>query len=276
MVNFNTCLNNLGDSLMKYKTILMASIATAMFAGAANAADITSPFYLPGEKQILSNTSLETTRLKLKHHQGTAEDLYLKEELSYGVSNDMAIVGAIGNHFNFKNWSNEEYNNEHNFDYTLGVKHNYGCGKTKMQFGAAYYTYDPRSWYGHGYSEKDWYKELMVEGKLGYEMDNGMLPYTSLNISSPVDQKDRPLNYNWFAGVHKQFGNMSADLGANYEFGTDDKNYGLWTAKGEVNYFVKENMTVGAYGEYFISGNGNVGRQLDEGHTFGLNAKVLF
>lgn len=42
---------------MNYRTILLAT-AAVMFAGAANAEDITAPMYLPGAGKVLSNTSL--------------------------------------------------------------------------------------------------------------------------------------------------------------------------------------------------------------------------
>ena len=39
---------------MNYRTILLAT-AAVMFAGAANAEDITAPMYLPGAGKVLSN-----------------------------------------------------------------------------------------------------------------------------------------------------------------------------------------------------------------------------
>lgn len=54
---------------MNYRTILLAT-AAVMFAGAANAEDITAPMYLPGAGKVLSNTSLQYERTSLKHNAG--------------------------------------------------------------------------------------------------------------------------------------------------------------------------------------------------------------
>ena len=58
---------------MNYRTILLAT-AAVMFAGAANAEDITAPMYLPGAGKVLSNTSLQYERTSLKHNAGAGED----------------------------------------------------------------------------------------------------------------------------------------------------------------------------------------------------------
>ena len=58
---------------MNYRTILLAT-AAVMFAGAANAEDITAPMYLPGAGKVLSSTSLQYERTSLKHNAGAGED----------------------------------------------------------------------------------------------------------------------------------------------------------------------------------------------------------
>ena len=52
---------------MNYRTILLAT-AAVMFAGAANAEDITAPMYLPGAGKVLSNTSLRMENFFLKQN----------------------------------------------------------------------------------------------------------------------------------------------------------------------------------------------------------------
>ena len=52
---------------MKFRTILLAS-AAVMFAGSAMAADLTNPFYLPGQGKFASDTTVDYSRTKLEHN----------------------------------------------------------------------------------------------------------------------------------------------------------------------------------------------------------------
>ena len=133
---------------MNYRTILLAT-AAVMFAGAANAEDITAPMYLPGAGKVLSNTSLQYERTSLKHNAGAGEDFRASEEITYGVTDNFSVVAEIGNQFDFEGLTNQEYNNDHNFDYAIGAKYNMQHGNWLAQVGASYYTFDPKSWYGH-------------------------------------------------------------------------------------------------------------------------------
>lgn len=259
---------------MSYKSILLASAAVAMFVGTAKAEDITSPFYLPNQGGILSNTSVEYDRTKLKHNEGVSENLKATEEVTYGVTDNFAVVGTLGNYFDFKGFTNQEFNNDHNFDYSVGAKYNHNQGNWMSQIGASYYTFNPESWYGHKGTDSRWYKELNAEAKLGYSMMNGLIPYGKLSLSSPIDQSDREIDYSTFMGVHKEFSKFSLDGGLRYDFTLDGTNTNTWWAQGEANYFVKQNMTVGVFGEYYLGGN--YSDTVDYGYTIGLNAKVLF
>ena len=86
---------------MNYRTILLAT-AAVMFAGAANAEDITAPMYLPGAGKVLSNTSLQYERTSLKHNAGAGEDFRASEEITYGVTDNFSVVAEIGNQFDFE------------------------------------------------------------------------------------------------------------------------------------------------------------------------------
>lgn len=48
---------------MKFRTILLAS-AAVMFAGSAMAADLTNPFYLPGQGKFASDTTVDYSHTK--------------------------------------------------------------------------------------------------------------------------------------------------------------------------------------------------------------------
>lgn len=263
---------------MNYRTILLAS-AAVLLAGSASAADITNPFYLPSQGKVTSDTKIGYERLKLEHKNGTAENFRATEEINYGVTDNLSVRAVLGNNFDTKGLTNQQYNNDHNFDYTIGARYNMTSGNILSQIGFDYYTMDPKSWEGHRYNDSRWYKEASLNGMLGYDMGNGLMPYTSLELSSPIDQNHRPINGSVFAGAHKFTGGASFDGGIRYDFGKDDikgtnNNVNLWFAQAEANYFLKDNMAVGVYGSYYLGGSYN--EDIDYGYDAGARFKVLF
>ncbi len=268
---------------MKFRTMLLAS-AAVMFTSSAFAADITNPFFLPTQGKVLSDTSIETSRLKTDNGvtDDAAKGLYAVEEVSVGLTDNLAVVGLIGNHFDYD--KDDGYNNDHNFEYGVGVKYNMNHGKIVSQVGVGYFTYDPRSWFGYDVTDSGrWEKALAAEVKVGYAFDCGLTPYTSLSVYGNIDNEDREQAYSWFLGAHKAWDKMSADVGVRYDWAwvdatgetfDGDAHLEAWNLEAEANYFVSENFTVGAYAEYYLGGRER--KDIDYDYTFGLNAKVLF
>ena len=265
---------------MKFRTMLLAS-AAVMFTSSAFAADITNPFFLPTQGKFLSDTKVEFSRDKMDAGDWEYADkgAYANETLSFGLTDNLALVGSIGNTFDVN--EDDEINNDHNFDYMLGVKYNHNFGKVLTQVGAYYWTSDAQSFYGQDYGTWDeengsrWDKEVGGYVQVGYDMGCGLTPYTSLNLASPVDQSSRDLSYSWFFGAHKMFEKVSVDGGFRYDFGHDTDNEGEeWYVEASANYFVTDNFTVGVYGDYYLGGNDRKDQEYD--YTVGLNAKVLF
>ncbi len=259
---------------MKFRTMLLAS-AAVMFTSSAFAADITNPFFLPTTGKVLSDTSVEMSRLKIDDgFEDVEKSLKATEQVTVGLMDNLAVVGTIGNEFDV----NEDYNNDHNFYYGLGVKYNHNFGRVLTQVGFSYNTFDPRSWYGksgegHEYNTNRWEKILSGEVKLGYDMGCDFTPYTSFTMNGNIDQADRDQEYSWFLGAHKAWMKMSADAGFRYDFGSSEYDE-AWYVELAANYFVSDNVTVGAFGDYYLGGEGH--KDVDYGYTFGLNAKVLF
>lgn len=83
---------------MNCKSLLLAS-AAVLFSGSAMAADLTNPFFQPGEGNFLSTTKLETSRTKMKHHNGAWDGNYLQEDIEYGINNNWSINGSVTNVF---------------------------------------------------------------------------------------------------------------------------------------------------------------------------------
>ena len=255
---------------MKLKSVLLAS-AAVLFAGSAVAADLTNPFYLPGKGQMTSDTKIEYFREK--DGNGHYDNYFASEELAYGLTDNLAIVGTLGNYFDHEG----DFNNSHNFNYEIGAKYNMEHGRIKAQVAASYYTYDPQSWFGQSDAgdledgENDrWQKYINGEIKLGADMCDGLMPYASYKFSGQIDSADREFNQSAFVGVHKYAGKWAADGGIRYDFETDGKNVNGVFAEAGADYYPMDKLAVGAYGDYGIGGEGT------DDYTVGLRAKVLF
>ena len=253
---------------MNYRTMLLAT-AAVLFSSQAMAADITNPFYTPNKGQIVSDTNVGYYRTKAKHDGGVAEGYYAAETLEYGITDKFSINGTIANMFDTQG----DYNNDHNFAYQIGAKYNTNCDKILFQVAANYTTYEPQSWYGSR-ETNHWFKALDAEIKLGYDMGNGLTPYASYALGSEIDTGDRYLIQSFKVGAHKYFGKYALDLAARYDYSTDGKNVNQWWVEAAADYYIKENIAVGIYGDYFIDGTDS--RDIDYDYSAGAHLKVLF
>ena len=266
--------NKIEEFIMNYRTMLLAT-AAALFSTQAMAADLTNPFFTPGQGQITSDTNVGYYRVKAKHDGGVAEGYYAAETLEYGITDKFSINGTIANMFDTQG----AYNNDHNFAYQIGAKYNTNCDKVLFQVAANYMTFEPQSFYGNEASNK-WYKRLDGEVKLGYDLGNGLTPYASYNISGNIDDSNRDLDQSVKAGIHKYAGKYALDLGLRYNFSTDgghslyNGSYNDLWAEAAADYYVKENIAVGIYGSYRI--DGSYDKDLDYAYTAGAHVKVLF
>ena len=269
---------------MKYKSLLAATALTICLSAPALADDITSPFYVPSLGEVFSETAVTYDRVSYKGSQSD-EDFSLKENIDFGMGEEFAIRAALSNRFNTKHLTNQNYNNDINLDYELGVRKTFRAANGLVSnFGASYYTYNPRSWYGRSAESKErirevrgntrWYKELRGEGKLGYELEDGLMPYASLNISGNIDDADRELYYRAFAGVHKMENAFSYDVGLRYdfEFGSDSEE--AWFMQAASDYFFNDMITVGGFADYRFAGTSDP--KIDYGYTLGARLKILF
>ncbi len=260
---------------MKLKTMLLAS-AAVMFAGSAMAADLTNPFYAPSEGQFTSDTTVSHNRLSMKHNQGADKRTALGEKVVYGVTDQLAVWGEITNQFD----ANKEYNNDHNFEYNIGAGYNMREGNVLAQVAGGYTTWNPKDFYGKRAAKEAndghdrWEKYLNGELKLGYDMGEGLMPYVTYKIIGNIDAADRTLEQSVKAGVHKYDGEWALDAGVRYDFETDGKNSNEWFAEAAVDYYVRDNVALGVFGDYFLAGNGS--DEIRYEYTAGAHVKVLF
>ena len=231
----------------------------------------------------MSTTKVETSRAHYERsgwynaHGATYE---ASETLTYGLTDNWSVYGFIANVFQH----DTGLNNEHNFGYTLGTAYNWTADKWLVQLHGEYNTYDPRSWYGKRNTDwttgnNRWQKFFNAGIKLGYEAGCGFTPYTTFDVDGNFDDADRWLEYSWFVGAHKQVDKWAVDAGVRYDFDSDDNE--AWYAQAEANYFVKDNITVGVFGDYYLGGSPQLGgavtrKDVDYNYDLGLNVKVAF
>lgn len=287
---------------MKLKSVLLASVAV-LFAGSASAADLTNPFFVPSQGKMTSDTKVQHSRTHWsdangggERESGIEDATYASEELAYGITNNLAVFGIIGNHFD----NEGELNNSHNFEYEIGAKYNHNFGNIKTQVAGSYYTYNPKSFEGHNYggywngdpesdydkgdgtdeNESRWQKFLKGEVKLGYDMGCGLMPYASYSFTGQIDNANREFLQSAFMGVHKYAVKWAADAGIRYDFNTDGHNNNLVYAQAEFDYYPMDNLAVGVYGDYKIGGatvdSGSENDEIGTDYTVGLRAKVMF
>lgn len=265
---------------MKLRTMLLAS-AAVMFAGSAMAADLTNPFYLPGQGKFTSDTKVDYRRTEFDHSNVKLDAWRASEEVTYGITDNFAVFGTLGNDFDTEGY----YNNDHNFDYEVGAAYNVSKDNVLAQVKASYYTFNPKDYLGHRGVDARWQKYFNGEVKLGYDMGEGLVPYVSYGFEGQVDQADRAFYQTASAGVHKYAGKWAVDGSFRYDFNTDGKNANAWYAQAEVDYYPCDNLALGVYGNYYLSGNeANVRplsyagdlNKLDTDYTVGVRAKVEF
>ena len=261
---------------MNYRTILLAS-AAVMFAGSAMAADLTNPFYLPGQGEVTSDTAVAYNRAKMKHDIPTSKQTVVGEQVMYGVTDNFAVQGTIANSFD----TDKEYNNDHNFSYDVGALYNMRSGDVLGQVSASYMTWNPKDFYGKrnakaamGDKSDRWQKILNGEVKIGYDMGDGLVPYASYSLTGNIDSANRYLDQSVKAGVHKYANAWAVDAGIRYDFNTDGKNTNQWYAEAEADYYLKNNIALGVFGDYFLAGSGS--DDIDYDYTAGAHVKVLF
>ena len=149
---------------MKSRKLLAVFTLIGLSANAYANEDFVSPLYVPSELETLSTTSLTYERTDFDG-DSAKEDLILRETLLVGFSQETAIKASVGNRFNLKGITSEEYNNEHNFDYELGALKNWRTENGAIvQGGMSYYTYNPRSWYGRSHQAKEKIRENKGNG----------------------------------------------------------------------------------------------------------------
>lgn len=277
---------------MKFRTLLLAS-AAVMVTTSAMAVDFTNPFYLPTKGKFLSDTKIQMNRGKTDNGvtENEVKTSYAREELTYGVNDSFAVVLGIGNTFDYNRKEADDksfYNNDHNFDYSVGVKYNYVNGKLMTQAGVTYRTADAETFTSNYYEDEEtnerWLKALDGYVRVGYDM-GCITPYTEFTAWGELDRDANEQKYSWKLGVLKAWNDARFNAGVRYTFDeTEDSDGGNGNNERvdlelSVDYLLTDTFSVGAYANYYLGGDADEDfnrKDVEYDRTIGLNAKVLF
>jgi len=273
---------------MKNKFILLASLPTMLVtnANAQIVPDYTNPLYLPEKGGVLSDSRIQSERAEwdFGHSIHIDKGVYASEDITIGIGNGVAISGHLGNTFDV-DYDGGRYNNDHNFDYGIGLKYNRRFGKLLTQMGVDYSAYDPQDYYGQSYGDYDenyngrWEKYIGAYILFGYDACC-TTPYASFAVNGNIDTDNNEQIYTWSAGIHKKWRKASIDFSVNYYFnktldydGGDHNNEAVFF-DADGNYFITDKFSIGVYGSYYLGGTGK--RDVEYDYILGISAKVLF
>ena len=269
---------------MKKLVLALGISGVALTTNTSYAQDITSDLYLPSEHEFASDTAINFRKFEFKDNRAD-KNFILRESLDTGIGEQTALRFVLANRFNSADLSSQQYNNDFNMDYELGIAKNFMLTENwVMQLGGSYYTFDPQSWYGHSYGAKSqirndlgnsrWYKELRGKIKTGYELEDGLMPYATFEVDGNIDNSNRHLEYTTFAGIHKNEITYSYDVGLRYQFASNSDNNESWFMQGASDYFINDDMSIGGYADYRFAGSYTP--KMDYGYSIGARFKVKF
>ena len=240
--------------------------AVALLASSsAFAMDVSNPFYVPMKGDFLSET--EMTYQNIEH--GLAEAGVLTETLSYGITRNFSVNGAIEDTWLFDIPGVRGHDRYDNPAWSVGMKYNLvDCCKTnwKVQLGADYEQG------GVDHHEK----EFSAYAKTGYQMGN-FLPYVTLTGYKPVGRYQNNPGLNVRMALNTAFSKkVNLDFGGTYDWdGATDgnsKHESSWMLDSTLNYVFSDCMSVGLTGSYVLDAKPDN----YDAYTVGVNFKVAF
>ncbi len=247
------------------KKILMLSVGVCI-ATSVSAASITDPFYVPEEGKFFSDTTVVYQDLE------DTDNAAVTETLSYGVAKNVAINVTLSDQWNWDaDSSSDKYINP---AWGIGAKYNITNDTIKTQVFGGYLqgglSYNMFSMFGEHHS-----KVLNAGVKVGYQLEEGFLPYASIEIIKVIGQNNADPVYAGRAALFKDFGNkVTADGGVFYLWSNEDfMGYEKALAiDASVDYLLRDDLSVGVKAAYILDTKPD---DVD-GYTLGANLKLSF
>ena len=247
------------------KKILMLSVGVCI-ATSVSAASITDPFYIPEEGKFLSDTTVVYQDLD------DTDAAAVTETLSYGVAKNVAVNVTLSDQWN---WDADSTSDKYiNPAWGIGAKYNMTDDKIKAQIFGGYLqgglSYNMYAMFGDHHA-----KVLNAGVKVGYQLEEELLPYASVEILKVIGQYNADPVYAGRVALFKDFGNkFTADGGVFY----------LWSNEAFMGY--EKALAVDASFDYLLRDDVSVGLKasyiLDtkpddvDGYALGANLKMTF
>ena len=264
---------------MLKQTLLVCSILSV--AGAAAASDITNPFYLArkGEVGFITSAALERMVEKNEFDYTKSNQKILKEEIRYGFTDSLALIGSVGNTWDrWKgNWDVpawESRTDNENINWSAGLGWNVLSGPTRLQVSAQYGQDRLKNFDGE-------YKYVTGDMKLGYQFAR-VLPYVTGGIEIPVAQKSGRKGYagdkfiyNTKAGIYQGKCEVwSLDTGVRMTY-DENREARVVTAEAEASVYLTSSIALGVYGTYALDGKAKYDTEIFD-KSVGLRLRMFF
>ncbi len=262
------------------KKSLFVLTAVLLAGTAASAADIYNPFYLPTKGGFLSDTNAIYQNVK----NGRRENILLSEGIAYGVTDKFAVTGPIADGWYLDRPGYTRHDRYDNPAFDFGIKYNLPdcpCNRTKVQVGVNYtqgaFTLIPFPVLNDALTFDHHAKTFSGFVKVGYEVQEGFLPYVTGTVVKPIEKSEEQPTYIGRFGVYKTLTtNLAADAGVDYAWssstGGDGKHGKVLALDGALNYKLSENTSVGLTGSYVL----DVKPGDYDYYTVGVNFKWAF
>lgn len=261
---------------MKLSTILLSS-AFIFAASGAYATEVTHPFYVPGQGEVMSDTTYAFTSID-GDDAGELTLNTLSEKVSVGVYKDLAVYVTGSNTWMRVNPDQgSAVDEDRNLAWNVGATYNLvNTGKTFVQVDANYGQRENWATVGQ-------YKAVNVALKGGYDFGWAM-PYAKVTGEFPVAQSKQSLNdpiYSAYVGAYRLFADkIAVDAGVNYGWVKNDDVKG-WAVVARADYLFTDKISVGIFGSYIFDGQVDDNKYLEldtdyDGYTVGLNLKAAF
>lgn len=264
---------------MLKQTLLALGILSV--AGTAAASDVTNPFYLArkGQFGFITSAGLERVVEKNRFDYSKSNQLFVKEDLRYGITDSVALIGSVGNTWDRwkANWDIPAYasrRDNENINWAAGLGWNVFSGPARWQLSAQYGQDRLKNFSGE-------YKYATAETKVGYQFKRA-LPYVTGGVEIPLFQKSGRKGiagdkfiYNAKAGVYQGACEVwSLDTGVRLTY-DENREARIVTAEAEASYYLTDNITLGVFGTYALDGRAKYGTDIYD-KSAGIRLRMFF
>lgn len=260
------------------KKLFCFSLLSVCLPFAAQALEMTHPFYLSPEKTLTSTTTFAWEKFHVKdmingYQNYRTRDIIAAQAFSYGVAPKVAIDAVISNAWNRLKYdgTNVTDGEDTNIDWQLGAT--YDLYKTETTYVQTRLAYLQKETHHAGGA----YKAFNLHARAGYDL-KFVLPYIGASAELPLFQHkfaDNNPKYDIMAGLYKSLNQLIA-VDATFHYNYDK----LWKSKklyatADLYTFVTDWLAVGGGYSYTFQDNGKNNAHGD-GHTLRVQIKTVF